>query len=118
MDAASTQNQTARREVGCLDELHQVFDRGFRILYEVERGVADFAQVVGRNAGGHAHCNTLAPIHQQVRKLGRQDNWFFFGAIEVVRKINRVLVDTVDQAHGQAGQATFGIPHGSWWVVW
>ena len=84
----------------------------------MKSGVADFAQVVGRNTGGHTHRNTLAAIHQQVRELGRQDNWFFFGAVEVVRKINRVLIDAVDQTHSQAGQATFGISHGGWWVVW
>ena len=83
----------------------------------MERGVANFAQVVGRNTGGHTHRDALAAVDQQIRKARRQNRGLFFGTVEVVGEVDRVLIDAIDETHGQVRQAALGVAHGGRWIV-
>ena len=118
MDAASTQDQTPGRKIWGLDELHHVFDGRVRVVDQMQSGVANFAQIVGWDAGGHTNRNTLAAVDQQVREFCWQYRWFFFGAVEVVVEVDGVLVNTVDKSHGQTRQPALGVAHGCRRVVW
>ena len=55
VDAFAAQNEAAGGEIGPLDELHQVLDGGLGVVDQVGEAVDHFAQVVGRDVGGHAH---------------------------------------------------------------
>ena len=46
---------TLCREVRALDELHEVVNRGLRIVEQGGQGVAELAQIVRGDVGGHAH---------------------------------------------------------------
>ena len=60
-DVLVTEDDTAGREIGPLDKVHQIFDRHFidvlGVVNEVTQGIAHLAQVVRRDIGGHAHGN-------------------------------------------------------------
>ena len=70
-DAGPAHDEPAGREVGAVDELHQVVGRGLGVVEQVEHGVDRLAQVVGRDVGGHAHGDALAAVDQQVGEAGR-----------------------------------------------
>ena len=96
-DAGSSEDRAARREVGALDELHEVVGRGVGIVDQVDDGVDDLAEVVRRDVRGHADRDALAAVDQQVREAGRQH----LGALELAR----VVVDEVDGVLVDAGHA-------------
>ena len=54
LDAGTTVDERAGREVRARYQLGQLLDRGFRIVDERQRGGDDFAQVVRRNVRRHA----------------------------------------------------------------
>ena len=58
---------SARRQVRTLDIAHQPAGRELRIFEQLYAGGDNFAQVVRRDVGRHADCNTGAAIEQQVR---------------------------------------------------
>src|SRR5207302_7697862 len=78
-NALATNDDAARREVRSLDQLHQIFGGGVRMLDEIDLGVADFAQVVRRNVGRHADRDARGAVDPQVRQLGRQYQWLLAG---------------------------------------
>ncbi len=100
----------ACREVGTLDVRHEVVDGGaVGVVEEVDRGVDDLAQVVGRDVGGHADRDALAAVHQEVREPCRQHRRLLGGAVVVRDHVDGVLVDVREQLHRQRVQATLGV---------
>ena len=73
-DALAAADDAAGGEVGAFDDLHQ-FARWSTsgLSIELDDGVADFAEVVRRDAGGHADGDALAAVDQQVGELAGQD---------------------------------------------
>ena len=71
-DAGATEDAAARREVGTLDELHQLVGRRLRVVDQVDGGVDHLAEVVRRDVGGHADGDALAAVDQQVGEPRRQ----------------------------------------------
>ena len=74
-DAFASDDDTAGREVGSGDDLHQVFHADLielvKAVDEQIEGGYQLAQVVRRNVGCHADCDTVRAIHQQVGDAGR-----------------------------------------------
>jgi len=69
-DPLAPHDERARGEVGALHKGHEVVRGSLRVVDEVGGGIDDLAQVVGRDVGGHAHGDALAPVDQQVREAG------------------------------------------------
>jgi hypothetical protein len=67
-NAGAAGDDAAGGEVGSRDVLDQVADRDGRVIHECDKSAADFGEVVGRDAGGHAHGDAAGTIHQQVGK--------------------------------------------------
>ncbi len=116
-DAGPAHDQAAGREVGALDELHEVVGGGVGVGQQVLGGVDDLAQVVGRDVGGHAHRDALAAVDQQVGEPGRQHLGLLHLARVVVVEVDGVLVDVLEHAHGDGGQAALGVAGGRRRVV-
>ena len=93
--------------------VHEVVNTALRVVEQELQGIAQFAQVVGRNIGGHTHGNTRAAVEQQVGNLARHDRGFLKGIIVVGAKIYGVLVQIVQKLLGKLGHAHFGVTHGS-----
>ena len=93
--------------------VHEVVNTALRVVEQELQGIAQFAQVVGRNIGGHSHGNTRAAVEQQVGNLARHDRRFLKGVVVVGAKIHGVLVQVVQKLLGKLGHAHFGVTHGS-----
>ncbi len=104
-------------EVGPLDEGHEIVGGGLGVVEQVDHGVDDLAQVVGRDVGGHAHGDALAAVDQQVGKARRQDAGLGELARVVVDEVDGVLVDSGQHRVGQGGQAALGVALGGGRVV-
>ena len=112
-DAGQPQDLGARREIRPLDGRHQLVNGGIRMVDEHNAGIHHFAQVVGRNVGGHAHSDPGGSIDEQGRHLGWQHRGFLQGFIVVGDEVHRILFDIPQHFHGDLAHPHFRVPHGS-----
>ena len=112
MDARLAQNQAAGREIGALDELHQILAGAVRMVDQIDRAVDDLAQIVRRDVGGHAHGDAVGAVDQQVREARGQHGGLHQRFIKVWIEINRFLVQIGEHFHRHFGHARLGITHG------
>ena len=111
-DPGPAHDEAARREVGTLHEAHEVVRRGVRVVDQVDGGVDDLAQVVGRDVGGHADRDALAAVDQQVGEAGGQDDGLLVGPVVGRLEVDGVLVDVRDHLHGERVQAALRVALG------
>ena len=95
--------------------LHQLGDGNVRVVDQGDHALADFAQVVRRNAGGHAHGDAVAAVDQQVGELRRQDGRFGVTFVVGRNKVDRVELEVFEHQRGGGRHACFGVSHGSGW---
>ena len=91
-----------------------VFEDGFNVKVD---GPCNFREVVGWNAGGHAHSDAVAPVEQQVWQAGRKHGRFVFGIVKIRLEINGVFVDVIEHVLRDSVQAALRVSHGGWWVA-
>ena len=116
--AAAHQHFAAGGEVGPGHQLQQLLVGEIRSADQGDQGVDDLAEVMGGDAGGHAHRNAAAAVEQQEGQLGRQHGGFLLGAVEVGGEVNGVVADFLQQpAVGDRRQAGFRVAHRRRWVV-
>ncbi len=97
MDAGPAKDHATGWKVGAGHDLDQVVDAKFGIIELGKAGVDDFAKVMRRNVGRHANGDAARAIDEQVGKLCRQRHGLSLGAIVVLLKINRLLVEIIKQ---------------------
>jgi len=93
-------------EIGPGHYLQQLPYGHLGFVHDLDDGVAQLPQVVGRDAGGHAHRYAAGSVGQQVGKTGRQDHRLLARALVVVREVNGVQLDVCE--HLRAGRAETG----------
>ena len=106
-------NDAGGGEIRALDVFHQVVRGQAVVVDQREAAIYHFAQVVGRDIGGHAHGNTGRAVHQQVGHPGGHHIGNFFRAVVVIDEVHGFLVQIGQQLVGNLGHAHFGITHGS-----
>ncbi len=111
LDALAAEDRRASREIRPVDEIHQIFDSCFRVVNQVNNGVADLAQVVRRDIRGHPDSDAGRAVDQQVGELRRQHDWLGCRAIVVWLKIDRVLVNISEQLLGDRAELRLGVAH-------
>ena len=84
----------------------------FRIVDQMQRGVAQLGGVVRRDRGRHADRDALRAVGEQIGESGRQHHRLFAGAVIGRAEIDRVLVDAVEQQPRDFGQPRLGVAHG------
>ena len=99
-------------EIGARNQFHQLADGGIRKLDQVPKRIAQLDNVVGWDAGRHAHRDTGGAVGQQVREGGRQHDRFTFLAVIGFPEIDGILVDGFQKSHGDFGEAGLRIAHG------
>ncbi|GBD11880.1 hypothetical protein HRbin23_01560 [bacterium HR23] len=104
-------------EIRPLDDGQEVLHRGIGVVNEVDDGVANLGEVVGRDGGGHAHGDTAGTVDQQVREAGGKHHRLLKGAIKVRDEIHSVPLNVGQHLFGDGGEAGLGIAHGSGGVV-
>ncbi len=102
----------AGREVGALDELHQVVRGGVGVVEQVDGRVDHLAEVVRGDVGRHADRDPLAAVDQQVREPTGQDRRLVARPVEVRREVDRLLVDAREHVHGERRQPALGVAIG------
>ena len=99
-------------EVRPLDVLEEILGLELAVVDERDRRLADLLQVVRRDVGRHADRDAGAAVDQQLRHLGRQHDRLLGGAVVVGAKVDRALLDLVEQLHRQRRQARLGVAVG------
>ena len=102
----------ASGKVGAGNEINQFVESHLGVLDQVPQCVAQFAHVVGRDAGRHADGDANGAVGQQVGKTSRQELRLRLLTVVCVAEIHRVLVDAVQQGLGDVGQTRLGVAHG------
>ena len=82
------------------------------LVDEPDEAVADLAQVVRRDLGGHADGDAVGAVDQQVGKLAGQDQRLAVLAVVVVDEIDGVAFQVGQHLGADGGQAGLGVPMG------
>ena len=117
-DPGPAEDAATGGEVRALHELHEVVGAGPGVVDEVDGGVDDLAEVVRRDAGGHADRDALAAVDQQVREAGRQHRRLLGGVVVVGQHVDGVLVDVRQHLHRQRVQPALGVTLSGRSEVW
>ena len=105
-------NQPTGREIGTRHDLHQGLDGHLRVVDQCQGRRHDLAQIVGRHVGGHADGDAAGAVDQQIGKTCRQHRWLVLRLVVIGLKVNRVLIEIIQQRRGRARQTRLGITHG------
>src|SRR5690606_33678633 len=111
-DACATVDDGPGGKVRTGNEFHQLIDGDVFIVDQRKTGLDHFADVVGRNIGGHAHGDAGRAVDQQVGNTGGQNVGDLFLAVVVVDPIDSFLVEIRQQLVGKLGHANFRVSHG------
>ena len=111
-DAPSPADERPRREVGPLDELHQLLRPRLRVVDEVDDGVGDLVHVVRGDGGRHADRDAHGAVAEQVREFPGQHHRLGGGLVEVGTEIDRVEGEVFEHVDGFAHHAGLGVTHG------
>ena len=102
----------AGRKIRARNDVDQFVDADARIVDDGNAGVDDFAQIMRRHVGGHAHRDAARTIDQEIGKARRKNHRFAFGTVVVLAEIDGVLVDVVEQRMRHLRHAGLGVAHG------
>ena len=115
LDALAAHDQRAVGEVGALDPLDQrvlqLLAGGVGVLQRPARAGGDLAQVVRRDAGGHADRDAGRAVDQQVRVARREDGRLLRAAVVVRLEVDGLLLDVADHLQRQRRHPALGVPH-------
>ena len=105
-------NESGRRKIGAGKNRHQLLPRRLRVVDHHQAGVDDFAEVVRRNVGGHAHCNTGRSVDEKIRELRRKNGRLAQRTVVVRNPVDCLFVDVVtQQLFGETREPHFGVAH-------
>ncbi len=93
-------------------DLHEIVHRALRLFQQQEQGFAEFAQIVRRNIGRHAHGDARGAVEQQIRHPGGQYRGFLERIVVIGPEIDGILVQIIEKFLGKARHAHFGVAHG------
>ena len=105
-------DEAAGREIRSGHVFEQRLGSRVGLLDEMQRGVAQFGDVVRRNRRRHADRDALRAVGQQIGERRRQDHRLLRNAVVVRPEIDGVFVDAVEQKPRDFGQARFGVAIG------
>ena len=92
--------------------MRQFVNAGIGEFDQVQKGSAQFEDIVRRDGGCHANGDTGGTISQQIGEGGRQDHRFLVLAIVGFSKIHCVQVNALQQGSGDVCHACLSIAHG------
>ncbi len=108
---AAAHDGAAGGEVGAGDDLEQVGEVDVGVVDDGGDGVADLAEVVRGEAGGHAHGDAEAAVDQQIGEFAGQDAGLVAGGVVVVLPIDGVELEVFEHVRGGGRHAGFGVAH-------
>ena len=84
-------DDAAGGEIGALDMLHQVIQRGLGVIDEADGAVDHFAQIVGRDIGGHADGNAAGAVYKKIGEAGGEHSRLLPAFVKVGVPVNGIL---------------------------
>ena len=111
LDAAASHDRGACGEVWAGYHRHQVLVGRIWMVDEVDDSVAKFRWVMRGNVGRHAHGDACGAVDEEVWEPGWEDDWFLQRAVEVVREIDRFLIEVCQHFLGCRAQPCFRVAH-------
>src|SRR5699024_189071 len=99
-------------EVRAGDVLHEVAERGVRVLKHADAGVYDLGQVVRGDVRRHADGDAAGAVDQQVGEAGGEDSRLFAALVEVRVPVYGVLFQVAEHLVRDAGHAGFRVTVG------
>ena len=112
VNTAAAVNEARRREVRSGYDGADIIDADFRVVDHRQETVDYLAQIVRRYVGRHSHGDPCSPVDEKVGEGGRQHGGLLRGAVEVVGKFHRFLVDVDQELPGKLHHAAFGVTVG------
>ena len=116
-DPGHPEDDSAGREVGALDVLHQPLDVDVGVLDEGGDGPDRLAQVVRGDVRRHADGDSGRAVDEQVGEARRQDERLLLGVVVVGREVDRVRVEVAEHLGGDAREAGLRVAHGRRGIV-
>ena len=107
----SSADGRAGGEVGAGDELHDLVELDRRVVDIGDQGVADLAEVVGRDRGRHADGDAAGAVDQQVGELAGQDPRLLVLLVVVGLEVDGVELDVLEHLGGDRAELGLGVPH-------
>ena len=111
LDSTAPHDRGACGKVRAGYQRHHILVGGIRVVDEVDDSVAKLRWVVRRNVGRHAHCDARGAIDEQIREPGWEYDWLLQRAVEVVREIDRFLIEVRQHLLGCRAQPRFRVAH-------
>ena len=84
----------------------------FGVVDDLDEGVADLAEVVRRDVGGHADGDAVAAVDEEVGELAGQDARLAVLAVVAVDEIDGVVLEVGEHLRADAGQPGLGVAVG------
>ena len=112
VNALMAADDAAGWKIGAADQLDQLVDADFGIVNDADEAVANLAQIVRRNFGGHADGDPVRAVDEQIGKFARQHERFAIFAVVIVHEIDGVAFQILEHLGSHGGQAGLGIAHG------
>ena len=110
---AGAADNAAGREVRARTDAKQFIRRNIRIVNHRDRRVTYFVDIMRRNTRCHTNRDSIRPVNQQIRGLGRQNRWLHAPFIISRDKINGVHIQVFKQCRRHSGKSRFRVTHGS-----
>ena len=115
LDPVVSDDQRAVGEVGALDPLDQgvleLLPGGVGVLERPERTVGDLAQVVRRDAGGHADRDAGRAVDQQVGVARGKDRRLLRAPVVVGLEVDGLLADVAHHLQRERRHPALGVAH-------
>ena len=109
LDPLLAHHEAGRREIGALDELHQVGRRGLGLVDGVDHRVDHLAEVVRRDVRGHSDRDAAGAVHEQVREPAGEHERLLLVAVVVRHHVDRLGLDVAEHLHRERAEARLGV---------
>ena len=109
--SGSAAEYAASRKIGPFYDIENALESRVRVLDQLDRGVDELAEVVGRDVRGHANGNAVRAVDQEVRGGGRQMFGLFRRIVVVRPVIHRIHFDVFQQRLRIRREARLGVAH-------
>ena len=97
-DPLAAEDLTAGGEVRSRNQLDQFLISDLRVLDQRQQAGDQFIEIVRRDVGGHSHRDARGTVEKQLGNPRRQHRRLLLRAIEVVREVNGLGLDVLQQA--------------------
>jgi len=99
------------RQVRTAHVLHERARLRIGLIQQVNAGLRHLAKVMRRYVGGHAHCDTLRAVQQDVRQARRQEGGLLERAVEVRLPVHGAIGKFAQQHLGVPREFRFRVAH-------